>query len=165
MTDSSPLNGWCQHGVPAGSCEQCATGKPRAYGEQQANTQRDSVAALIWAACREFDGNGTVNVNDYADQILRRVQSSGDQFVEAKMTRKKAQWWLESIVRNYGGQLHKEALAVIFAEPTERRKTVRRKPPVQQAKHKIIPKCRSCRGFVYEACTWNKVKCNQYRPV
>ena len=83
----------------------------------------------------------------------------------ARMTKKKALWWLESLSRNYGGSLHKQAVEVIRAELAESRPTVRRKPPVQQAKHKIIPKCRSCRGFVYEACTWNKVKCNQYRPV
>jgi hypothetical protein len=43
------------------------------------------------------------------------------------MTKKKAQWWLESIVRNHGGSLHREALAVIFAEKAESRPTVRRR--------------------------------------
>jgi hypothetical protein len=43
---------------------------------------------------------------------------------------------LESIVRNHGGSLHREALAVIFAEKAEARSTVRRKPPVQQAKER-----------------------------
>jgi len=49
----------------------------------------------------------------------------------ARMTKKKALWWLESLSRNYGGSLHKQAVEVIRAELAESRPTVRRKPPVQ----------------------------------
>ena len=54
----------------------------------------------------------------------------------ARMTKKKALWWLESLSRNYGGSLHKQAVEVIRAELAEARPTVRRKPPVQQAKER-----------------------------
>jgi hypothetical protein len=52
-----------------------------------------------------------------------------------------------------------------FHDAMEKKFTVRAKRPVQQAKHKIIPKCHSCRGFIYDGCTWKILKCNQYRPV
>lgn len=54
------------------------------------------------------------------------------------MTKKKAQWWLESLVRNYGGSVHKEALSVIFTGQGESRPTVRPKRPMQQRKGKIL---------------------------
>jgi len=50
----------------------------------------------------------------------------------AKMTKKKARWWLESIVCNHGGSLHRKALAVIFAEPVESR---------PKTKGEICPSC------------------------
>ena len=82
------------------------------------------------------------------------------------MTKKKARWWLESLVRNHGGSLHREALAVIFAEPVESRPTVQAKCPVQQAKHETA-KPDLCKGMPHGSCkgeTW----CNKtnvcFRP-
>lgn len=60
------------------------------------------------------------------------------------MTKKKARWWLESIVRNHGGILHRAALDVIFPDKGESRPTVRRKP-AQQPQSKI-PR-NKCRGI------------------
>jgi hypothetical protein len=40
------------------------------------NNARDAIATIIFDACREFDENGTVNANDYADQVLRYVATA-----------------------------------------------------------------------------------------
>lgn len=55
----------------------------------------------------------------------------------ARMTKKKALWWLESLSRNYGGSLHKQAVEVIRAELAEARPIVRAKRPVQLSKPAI----------------------------
>jgi hypothetical protein len=70
------------------------------------------------------------------------------------MTKKKAKFWLESIVRNHGGTLHKEALSIIFPEQGESRPTVLAKRPVQQVKVKkanpapICIKTVPCKNFL-----------------
>jgi hypothetical protein len=55
----------------------------------------------------------------------------------ARMSIKKALWWVESLSRNYGGSLHKQAVKIIRANIKESRPTVRK--AVQQAKGKPCP--------------------------
>lgn len=74
------------------------------------------------------------------------------------MTKKKARWWLESLVRNYGGSVHKEALSVIFTGQGESRPTVRPKRAVQQRKGKTVRNCGSC-GRVPNNCF---VRCSNH---
>jgi hypothetical protein len=40
------------------------------------NNARDAIATIIWGAVKEFDEKSTVNVNDYADQVLRYVATA-----------------------------------------------------------------------------------------
>jgi hypothetical protein len=75
------------------------------------------------------------------------ARNSPRTMLESKMTKNKARWWLESIVRNHGGSLHREALSIIFAEQGESRPTVRAKTPraTKQGRledsAQICPKC------------------------
>lgn len=40
---------------------------------------RDAIATIIWDAIMEFDAKSTVNVNDYADQILKYMEENENQ--------------------------------------------------------------------------------------
>jgi len=45
MNDSVLLNGWCQHGIPAGSCDRCAS-KPEELSTTAPNSAIDAIALV-----------------------------------------------------------------------------------------------------------------------